>query len=98
MMWLRLPSCWMHCLQTADELAASMSGLRVGELRPHQPAGPLKGVAAPRGKHLVFDNEGRAKETPASKLRAKPKHIYFNDCGEPMAEPPAEQTRVGWRL
>jgi hypothetical protein len=74
---------------TAGALADSLAGLNVG-----RPAGPLRGVAAPSGRHLVFDEEGKPKETPCSKLRQAPRHTYFDDEGRPIQAAPA---RPVWR-
>jgi hypothetical protein len=59
-----------------------------------KPSGPLRGVAAPSGKHLVFDDEGKPKETPGSKLRQAPRHTYFDQEGRAIQAPPA---RPVWR-
>lgn len=73
----------------AGELADSLAGLSVGV-----PEGPLRGVAAPKGRHLVFDEDCKPKETPCSKLRQAPRHTYFDEEGRPV---PAPAARPVWR-
>jgi hypothetical protein len=86
---LRLLRCAL-LQDAAGELADSLAGLRVAG----KPEGPLRGVAAPSGRHLVFDEEGKPKETPGSKLRQAPRHTFFDDEGRAIQAPPA---RPVWR-
>lgn len=91
---VRVCFVWLPCQDAADELAESLAGMGMGPLCIGKPEGPLKGVAAPAGKHLVFDDDGMPKETPASKLRQAPRHTYFDDEGRPIQAPAA---RPVWR-
>jgi hypothetical protein len=79
--------------QQADELADSLAGLSVAPLRTAAMQGPLKGVAAPSGRHMVFDDTGAAHETPGSRLRRAPRHTVFDDDGNPIADAPTQRWR-----
>lgn len=72
-----------------------MAGLAVAPLRVAERDGPLRGVPAPRGKHIVFDDAGKAQETPSSRRRQAPRHTYFGDDGLPLPAGPGG--RPQWR-
>lgn len=78
-----------------DALADTMAGLSVKPVRVAQPRGPLKGVAAPVGRHFRFDEEGNAMETPVSRQRRAPRHTKFDEDGNPLPQQQLEQPR--WR-
>jgi hypothetical protein len=65
--------------------------LRAGGVRVQ----PLRGVAAPAGRHVVFDEAGAPHETPASRARRQPTHTRFDDDGRPLPAAGAQAPR--WR-
>jgi len=80
--------------EDVDALADSLAGLTVKPVKVAQPRGPLKGVAAPTGRHFRFDDSGNVQETPVSRQRRAPRHTKFDEDGNPL---PVQQEAPRWR-